>query len=52
MSKLILFNLVSLSSGIPMFKGSDRPLNLKLSSSRVFRNGNLLLVYRPEEGKT
>jgi dihydrofolate reductase len=38
---------VILGSGKTMFEGLQGSLNLKLTSSRIFRNGNVLLCYEP-----
>jgi dihydrofolate reductase len=40
---------VILGTGIPIFKGMNHLLNLKLTSTRTFRNGNVLLCYIPAE---
>lgn len=44
----VIVNPIVLGSGSPLFKGQKEPLNLKLTQSRIFRNGNVLLYYRPE----
>jgi dihydrofolate reductase len=38
---------VALGAGRTMFDGIEERLNLKLTSSRVFGNGNVLLCYEP-----
>jgi dihydrofolate reductase len=38
---------VALGEGTPLFKGLRRTLDLKLTASRVFANGAVLLTYRP-----
>lgn len=38
---------VALGEGIPLFKDLQQKLNLKLTNSRVFKNGNVLLYYQP-----
>ena len=43
----IIVNPVVLGSGIPLFKGIDRKLNLKLIKTRAFKSGNVLLYYKP-----
>ncbi len=43
----ILVNPVVLGRGRTMFEGLDRRLHLKLTGSRTFGNGNVLLSYRP-----
>ncbi|HEX7574576.1 MAG TPA: dihydrofolate reductase family protein [Bacteroidota bacterium] len=40
---------VVLGEGTPMFKGIKHRLNLKLTSTRTFENGNVLLSYLPGE---
>jgi dihydrofolate reductase len=45
----LLVNPVILGKGTPMFQEIDLPINLRLIESRTFRNGNVLLIYRPEE---
>lgn len=45
----ILVEPVVLGAGTPMLKGLQRRLDLKLTSTRKFRNGSVLLVYRPVE---
>ena len=42
----IMVNPVILGQGTPLFKGVTERVNLKLSSTRVFRNGNVLLYYQ------
>jgi dihydrofolate reductase len=37
---------VLLGTGTPLFQGINKPLNLHLEASRVFRNGNVLLTYQ------
>lgn len=44
----ILVNHVALGEGTPLFAGLKKPLSVKLVDSRAFRDGNLLLTYRPE----
>jgi dihydrofolate reductase len=39
---------VVLGEGRTMFEGSKKRLNLKLTKSRMFRNGKAFLVYEPE----
>jgi dihydrofolate reductase len=43
----ILLNPVVLGKGISMFKGLKDKLALKLTKTRVFGNGNVLLCYEP-----
>lgn len=38
---------VALGEGIPLFKDLQQKLDLKLTNSRVFKNGNVLLYYQP-----
>jgi len=42
-------NPVVLGQGTPLFAGIKDRLYLKLLSTRVFRNGNVLLCYEPAE---
>jgi dihydrofolate reductase len=43
----LLVNPVILGRGTLLFQGIQDKLNLKLLSTRPFRNGNVLLVYQP-----
>ena len=43
----ILLNPVAIGKGKTMFDGITDRLNLKLTSTRTFRNGNVLLTYVP-----
>ena len=43
----ILLNPVVLGKGKTMFEGLKRRLNLKLTGTRAFGNGNVLLTYEP-----
>jgi dihydrofolate reductase len=45
----IMVNPVVLGDGTPIFKGIQHSLNLKLTTTRTFRNGNVLLCYQPVE---
>jgi len=45
----IMVNPVALGNGKSLFKGLENKLNLKFIDSRVFRNGNVLLYYYPEQ---
>lgn len=47
----IMVNPVILGSGKSIFKGSLEKQTLKLLKTRVFRSGNVLLTYRPDENK-
>jgi dihydrofolate reductase len=38
---------VILNSGTPIFKGINRRLDLKLVSTKTFKNGGVVLTYRP-----
>jgi dihydrofolate reductase len=40
---------VVLGDGTPIFKGLKHPLNLKLTATRTFRSGVVLLSYQPAE---
>ncbi len=46
----ILVNPVILGDGTSIFKGFKGRLNVKLTKTRVFRSGNILLYYRPVKG--
>jgi dihydrofolate reductase len=43
----IMVNPVVLGNGTPLFKGIKHRLNLKLTKTRTFHNGNVLLYYEP-----
>lgn len=43
----LIINPVVLGEGVPLFKGLNQKLNLKLTQSRPFKNGNVLLFYQP-----
>jgi dihydrofolate reductase len=45
----IVVNPVVLGAGRTLFDGVKRRLNLKLTSSRAFRNGNVVLNYEPAD---
>lgn len=47
----ILLNPVALGQGRSMFEKVSRNLTMKLISSRVFKNGNVLLTYGPASAK-
>ena len=47
----ILLNPVALGEGRSMFEGLSKKLPMKLISSRVFKNGNVLLTYAPAAAK-
>jgi len=40
-------NPIVLGAGRTMFDGIKEKLNLKLTNSRAFQNGNVLLTYEP-----
>jgi dihydrofolate reductase len=42
----IMVNPIILGQGTPLFKGVHEKVNLKLSSTRVFRSGNVMLYYQ------
>jgi dihydrofolate reductase len=44
--QLITFPIV-LGKGKTMFEGLERPLSLKQTKTRVFKNGNVLVCYQP-----
>jgi dihydrofolate reductase len=41
----IVLNPLALGRGRTMFEGLKKPLNLKLTKTRAFKNGNVLLLY-------
>jgi dihydrofolate reductase len=43
----IMVNPIVLGDGKPLFKGIKDRLNLKLTKTRTFGNGNVLLYYQP-----
>ena len=43
----IVLNPLALGRGRTMFEGVQTPLNLKLTKTRAFKNGNVLLWYNP-----
>ena len=45
----IMLNPVAIGEGTPLFRGLDKKLKLKLIKTRKFKNGNILLTYRPEK---
>jgi dihydrofolate reductase len=47
----LMLSPVILGSGEPLFKGLKERLHLKLEQERTFKNGNILLIYRPDEGE-
>ncbi len=46
----IMMNPLVLGFGKPLFEGFKNRLNLKLTKTRSFGNGNVLLYYQPENG--
>jgi dihydrofolate reductase len=38
---------VALGEGTPLFKGLKQPLSLKLTDTRIFKNGSILVTYAP-----
>ena len=44
---MVVVNPVVLGKGRTMFEGVDKKLDLKLTKSRVFGNGNVFLSYEP-----
>jgi dihydrofolate reductase len=44
----VMLNPVVLGKGTPLFKEVNEPLKLRLTASRTFNNGNVLLTYVPE----
>ena len=45
----IMVNPVLLGDGKPVFKGIKKKLNLKLIETKVFKSGNVLLCYGPDQ---
>lgn len=45
----IMINPVALSKGTPLFFGIKKMLKLELLKSRDFKNGNVLLYYKPKK---
>jgi dihydrofolate reductase len=45
----IMVDPVVLGDGTPIFKGIKHPLNLKLTTTKTFRTGVVLLCYQPVE---
>jgi dihydrofolate reductase len=43
----MVVNPIVLGEGRTMFQGVKDKLNLKLTNSRVFKNGNVVLTYQP-----
>ncbi len=44
----LMVNPVVISKGTPLFKGLRKNLRLKLLSSKEFKSGNILLIYKPQ----
>jgi dihydrofolate reductase len=42
---------IILGGGRTLFEGIKKPLDLKLTSTRAFKNGNVLLTYKPAAQK-
>lgn len=43
----LLVDPVLLGKGLPLFRGLEGPLNLKLTDSKKFKSGSMLLTYAP-----
>lgn len=43
----VMINPVIIGSGIPLFKSSDGKFKLRLTNSKIFNSGNVLLYYEP-----
>ena len=43
----IMLNPVAIGEGSPLFQGLSHPLDLRLTRSQSFKNGNILLCYEP-----
>jgi dihydrofolate reductase len=46
----LMVNPLVLGAGKPLFKDAGQRLDLEFTQSRTFRNGNVLLSYRPKRG--
>ncbi|MGZ3667648.1 MAG: dihydrofolate reductase family protein [Ktedonobacterales bacterium] len=44
----LIVNPVVLGSGVPLFKGMTESVRLRLTGSKTFQTGNVLLCYEPE----
>jgi dihydrofolate reductase len=42
-----MFDPIAIGKGTPVFNNINKPLNLKLTSSRTFKSGSILLCYEP-----
>ena len=47
----LIYNPIILGNGMPIFKGTQKPVALNLYKSRTFRNGNVLHYYRVGEAR-
>jgi dihydrofolate reductase len=45
---MIMIDPVAIGEGVPIFKGIKHPLNLKLTSTKTFKSGVVLLCYEPK----
>lgn len=43
----IMLNPIAIGGGTPLFKGINPPINLRLTNTRTFRSGVVLLCYEP-----
>jgi dihydrofolate reductase len=43
----VVINPIALGQGKSLFASIDQPLQLKLTSTRPFSNGNVVLTYEP-----
>ena len=43
----IMVDPIAVGNGTPLLNGLKHPLNLKLTNSRVFKSGAVLLTYKP-----
>jgi dihydrofolate reductase len=43
----IMIDPLALGKGTPMFKGMKHPLKLKLTDSKIFKSGTILVTYQP-----
>jgi dihydrofolate reductase len=47
----LMVNPVILGGGMPLFKDIKDRINLRLTNTKVFPNGNVLLYYQPDRGE-
>jgi dihydrofolate reductase len=44
----LLLNPIVLGEGVPLFKDHGEMLKMELLNTKLFHNGNVLLIYQPE----